>query len=90
MTEMSDNPHASNAWEDFRGEGFADVKAAAEYCGDQAQVYDSWADELDDQLSAHQAAGKALFYERRLAGLELPTPRWHGRTSRPARRPSRS
>jgi len=71
MSEQAENPYAASAWEEFRGEGFADVKAAAEYCDDQAQVYDSWADEFDDQLTSRQCSHKVLFYERRKAALEL-------------------
>jgi len=71
MSEQAENPYAASAWEDFRGEGFADVKAAAEYYDDQAQVYGSWADEFDDQLTSRQCSLKVSFYERRRAGLDL-------------------
>lgn len=62
---------AGEAWDNFRQEGFADVKAAAEHALEKAKVYLSRIDDFEEKTTIRQLKGKARVMKRRHAGLEL-------------------
>jgi hypothetical protein len=62
---------AGEAWDNFRQEGFADVKAAAGHALEKAKVYLSRIDDFEEEAIIRQLKSKAHVMKRRHAGLEL-------------------